>query len=94
MFIDHPQLNKKGDVVEAKVMKQINTVLPEQLREHATAALQHCKDVCKYSINWHPKINHFNLILFLALKYKDHCEKAYYSTKCMYEFNPQKFVYP
>lgn len=51
------QLNKKGDVVESKVMKQITTVLPEPLRDHATKALQACKDVCKYSslkIQSHP----------------------------------------
>lgn len=49
MFDRFTQLNKKGDVVEAKVIKQITTVLPEPLRDHAILALQTCKDICKYS---------------------------------------------
>lgn len=41
------QLNKKNELVEARVRRQIETQLPASLRPLALGALETCKDVRK-----------------------------------------------
>lgn len=82
---------------EVKVKKQIETQLPPNLRELALGALEACKDVRKYSIEQIHSFPYENFHFFipsLEKNYKDHCDKLYYSTKCMYTFSPEHFLYP
>lgn len=41
------QLNKKNELAEVKVKRQIETQLPQSLREQALGALEKCKDIRK-----------------------------------------------
>lgn len=68
------QLDKKKEVSEQKTRKQIDTMLPENLRKLAHETLNVCKDVQK--------------------KYKDHCDKTFFTVKCLYEYSPGNFFYP
>lgn len=54
--------------------QQIDTMLPDQLREPAIAVLEKCKDV--------------------GQGYKNHCDKSFYTSICMYKANPDIFLYP
>lgn len=36
----------------------------------------------------------FEVCKNVQFNYKDPCDRVFYSTKCMYEFNPEKFVFP
>lgn len=36
----------------------------------------------------------FEACKHIQFNYKDPCDRVYYSTKCMYDFNPATFVFP
>ncbi|XP_041981621.1 uncharacterized protein LOC121735019 [Aricia agestis] len=55
-------------------VKQVDLLLPEELKEPAKAALAACRKV--------------------AEGYKDICEAAFHTTKCIYNFNPDIFFFP
>lgn len=42
------KLGKKNDFLEAKAKQQIETILPQQLREQARNTLAACSDVRKF----------------------------------------------
>lgn len=90
------QLSKKNEIMESKVLAQIDTVLPIELRDNARKTWEACKSVRKYQLNFHG----FSISNFLGYQfnaeneYKDSCDKAFYSSKCMYTFNPGAFLYP
>lgn len=80
--------------------KQIETQLPVHLRALALGALEACKDVRTYfksnsflfTLSF-PCFSHANF--YLAEKaYKDACDRIFFSTKCVYEFNPEEFMFP
>jgi hypothetical protein len=68
-------------------------MLPVELKETARKVLEACKDVRKF---FHIFIffNNKQLVNFPDKQYKDGCDKIYYSTKCMYDFDPSAFVFP
>lgn len=45
------------------------------------------------------ELKEFSLKVFEACKdvqkgYKDGCDRVFYTTKCMYEFSPERFMFP
>lgn len=45
------------------------------------------------------ELKEFSLKAFEACKdvqkgYKEACDRTFYSTKCLYEYNPEKFLFP
>lgn len=80
------QLNKKNELVEARVRRQIETQLPASLRPLALGALETCKDVRKlfeFQLKVSPIMNIFSFFrcIFKEKGYKDPCDRMYYSTK-------------
>lgn len=107
------QLNKKNELIESKAMIQIDTVLPQELREFAKQTLQVCKDVRMYRIinfsfcrcsqttqfDFYLDFSSHNISSFCLRSvsehnYKESCDRLFYLTQCMYNNNPEKFLYP
>jgi hypothetical protein len=88
------KMTKKGEISVSKTTSQIEAMLPPEMKQPAKEALQACKDVRKLVVL---NSNYVIVILFLFIlesKYKDPCDKTYYSSKCAAEFNPEIFVFP
>lgn len=62
------QLNKKNELIEAKVKQQIDTVLPAQLRDQARKTLEACKDIRKFNPFLINKIEEFCKLLQTGLQ--------------------------
>ncbi|KAL4711118.1 hypothetical protein ACJJTC_009489 [Scirpophaga incertulas] len=56
------------------VLKQVDMMIPADMKDAVRAATMHCKDISK--------------------KYKDICEAAYWTAKCMYDYDAKNFVFP
>lgn len=88
-------LGKKGDISAPKTLKQIDTLVPNEMQEDAKTAFDACINIRKLGL--YIIVNYFsnNLLFFFSEKnYKDPCDKVFYTAKCTYEFNPNVFLFP
>ncbi|KAJ6635219.1 General odorant-binding protein lush [Pseudolycoriella hygida] len=65
-------ITKKNEINLEKTIKQLEAMVPPDLKDLAIETVTACKDVQK--------------------QYKDPCDKTYYSAKCGYERQPDKFI--
>ncbi|KAM3962052.1 general odorant-binding protein 72-like [Aphomia sociella] len=68
------QVVKNNKLNYEAVLKQVDMMFPQELKEPVRASVVHCKDISK--------------------KYKDICEASYWTAKCMYDYDPNSFVFP
>nr|AWC08433.1 odorant-binding protein 22 [Bradysia odoriphaga] len=67
-------ITRKNEISLEKTIKQLESMLPPDIKQLAIETVTLCKDVQK--------------------QYKDPCDKTFYSAKCGYELQPDKFMFP
>jgi hypothetical protein len=92
------QLNKKGDLVYAKALAQMDSMIPVELKPRAQESLEACKQHGEItSICVGAKVITF--VAFFVVKFSasgkgDPCDKTYAFTKCLHDFDPPTFDFP
>lgn len=80
------------------MLNQMDVMLPPDMKEPAKEAIMACKDVRKCIEFWSLEfviLSIYNLSLFnIEFNYKDPCDRTYYSTKCIFDYNPPLFMFP
>lgn len=72
-------------------------MLPPELKEPAIAAIMACKDVRKCATNINEngtRVVGIIIFFFSEFGYKDPCDRTFYSTKCVYDYDPGQFMFP
>lgn len=87
-------LGKKGEISAAKTLKQIDTLVPNDMQKDARLSFDACINVRKLGLTFWKFQFCDCFFLFSEKDYKDSCDKVFYTSKCTYEFNPAIFLFP